>query len=135
VSIAVEDITTFLQADAGITAIAAGRIYAQNLPQRSATSTNLPAVVFSQISGMRPSTMEGTTGLNDGRYQFSCMSLDYLTTKKLSQAVRQKLSKFQGTVGSTAILDVSLDAERDFYDNIELIFRTDLDFKIWHREP
>jgi hypothetical protein len=135
VSIAVEDLNTALSGDAGISAIAAGRIYSQNLPQKSATSTNLPAVVVSQVSGMRPGTMEGATGLNDGRYSFSCMALDYLTAKKLSQAVRQKLSKFQGMIGSTVILDVSLDAERDFYDSIELIFRTDLDFKIWHREP
>jgi Protein of unknown function (DUF3168) len=135
VTIAAEDFNTFLTADAGISAIAAGRIYWQNLPQKSATSTNLPAVVISQVSGKRPSTMEGATGLNDGRYTFSCMSFDALTTKKLSQAVRQKLSKFQGTVGSTAVLDVSLDSERDVYDSLELIFRTDLDFMIWHREP
>jgi hypothetical protein len=135
VTIAVEDLTSYLTANGGVNAIAQGRIYAQNLPQKSATSTNLPAVVYHQVSGPRPSTMEGATGLNDGRYQFACMAYDYLTAKKLSQAVRQALNKFSGTVGSTVILDVSLDSERDTYDSIELIFRCDLDFKIWHREP
>jgi len=134
-TIAAEDLNAFLTADAGISAIAGSHIYSQNLPQKSATSTNLPAAVVSQVSGMRPSSMEGANGLNDARYTVSCMSLDYLTTKRLSQAVRQRLSEFQGTIGSTVILVITLDTERDFYYAIELIFRTDLDFKIWHREP
>ncbi|HEV1992117.1 MAG TPA: DUF3168 domain-containing protein [Candidatus Dormibacteraeota bacterium] len=137
-TIAVEDLTAYLKADAGITAIAAGRIYPQNLPQKAAGASllaNLPAVVYMQVSGARPSSMEGVTGLNDGRYQFACMAGDYLTAKKLSQAVRVSLNKLKGTIGSTVILDTSLDAERDTYDAIELTFRVDLDFKIWHREP
>lgn len=132
----VEDITAYLIANAGVAAIAVGRVYAQNLPQQRAAGFNpLPAVVYTQISGNRPSTMEGTTGLNDGRYQFSCIAMDYLTAKKLSQAVRQALGRLSGTIGSTAILDCSLISERDLYNSVSLEFRTDLDFQIWHREP
>jgi hypothetical protein len=128
----VEDFAAYLMANAGIQAIAGAapntRIYAQNLPQQRAGGFSpLPAVVYSQISGDRPSTMEGATGLNKGRYQFSCMAMDYKTAKLLSQAVRQALNRVSGTVGSTATLDVSLLSEREF--------RTDLDFEIWHREP
>ncbi|HXM32298.1 MAG TPA: DUF3168 domain-containing protein [Chthoniobacterales bacterium] len=134
-TIPIEDLTAYLKANAGISGIVGTSVYPQNLPQKSATSNNLPAVVYTQVSGVRPSSMEGVSGLNDGRYQFACMALDYLTAKRLSQAVRQALIKFQGTVGSTVILDTSLLAERDIYDSIELTFRCDLDFQIWHREP
>jgi len=134
-TIPVEDITTLLKNDAGVSGIVGTKVFAQNLPEKSATSTFLPAVVYTQVSGVRPSTMEGATGLNDGRYQFACMAKDYLTAKKLSQAVRKVLLKFTGTVGSTVFLDSSLLAERDMYDWLELSFRCDLDFQIWHREP
>lgn len=131
----VEDLAAYLKANAGIGAIVGTRVYPQNLPQKSATSNNLPAVVYIQVSGARPSSMEGVTGLNDGRYQFACMALDYLTAKQLSQAVREALSKLKGAVGGSQIFDSSLLAERDIYDSIELTFRCDLDFQIWHSEP
>lgn len=133
----VEDFTAYLKANAGIAAIAGTNVYAVNLPQKSAAGnfSPLPAVVYSQISGVRPGTMEGRVGLCNGRYQFSCMAFDYLTAKQLSQAVRQALSKLQAMVGGTDTLDTSLVAERDTYSSAGLEFRTDLDFMIWHREP
>jgi hypothetical protein len=140
-SIPVEDLTAFLLANAGIAAIVGTHVYSQNLPEKppaaiaGATGGNLPALVYSQISGVRPSTMEGATGLSDARYQFACLAYTYLTTKNLSQAVRVALLKLKATIGSTAILDTSLLVERDFYNNVDLVFRCDLDFQIWHREP
>lgn len=132
-TIAAEDLTAYLKANAGIIATGAG-VYPQNLPQKSAASNNLPAIVYMQVSGTRPGTMEGAIGLNDARYQFACMALDYLTAKQLSGAVRQALLKLQTTIGATTILDTSLLAERDAYDAIELTYRIDLDFSIWHTE-
>ena len=136
-SLMVEDFTAYLKANAAIRAIIQDRIYAQNLPQKSAAGgfNPLPAVVYSQISGQRPSTMEGAAGLNKGRYQFSCMAMDYKTAKQLSQAVRQALNRISGAIGGTVTLDSSLISERDLYNSVALEFRTDLDFEIWHREP
>jgi len=132
----VEDFTAYLIANAGIAAIVQGRVYAVNLPQQRAGAFNpLPAVVYSQISGNRPSTMEGATGLNNGSYQFSCMASDYKTAKQLSQAVRQALNRISGLIGGTTVLDSGLLSERDLYNPVSLEFRTDLDFEIWHREP
>lgn len=133
-----EDVVAYLKANAGVSAIVATAVYSQNLPQKSAAGgfNPLPAVVCSQISGDRPSTMEGATGIDKGRFQFSCMAMDYKTAKQLSQAVRQALNRISGAIGSgTVILDSSLINERDMYNPTSLEFRTDLDFEIWHREP
>jgi hypothetical protein len=129
-TIAVEDFTTYLKANAGLVAIVGTRVYPQNLPQKA----TLPAVVYKQISGIRPQSMEGADGLNNGRYEFECNALDYLTVKRLSQAVRQALSDFSGVTGSTAVFNASLLAERDSFDSITLTFRCSLDFQIWHSE-
>jgi hypothetical protein len=133
----VEDFTGYLKANAGVNAIAAGRIYAQNLPQKIGASAfnPLPAVVYSQIGGRRPQTMDGTGGLNDGRYQFSCQALDYKTAKQLSQAVRLALENLAGLIGTTVTLGTQLITERDTYDSVGLKFMCDIDFHIWHREP
>ena len=130
-TIAVEDLTAYLKANAGINAIVAGRVWPQNIPQNAV----LPGLVYKEISGVRPSTLEGATGLNNGRYEFGCVALDYLAAKQLSQAVRQALSKLRAIIGSTEILDTSLLMERDVYDSLTLEYRVDLDFQIWHREP
>ena len=137
----VEDFTAYLMANAGIQAIAGAapgtRVYARNVPQKSAGGgfNPLPCVVYSQVSGVRPSTMEGATGLNDGRYNFACVASDYSTAKKLGEAVRLALNRLKGTIGGTVTLDVSLLSERDTYNGLSLEFTTDLDFQIWHREP
>jgi len=127
----VEDFAAYLQGNAGLNALVAGRVYAQNLAQKA----TLPAVVYKQISGVRPSTMEGATGLNDGRYQFTAYALDYKTAKQVSQALRQALNRVTGTIGSTVTLDTALLSERDYWDFVTLEYRVELDFQIWHREP
>lgn len=127
----VEDLTAYLEGNAGLSALIAGRVYAQNLPQKAA----LPAVVYSEVSGKRMETMEGTTGLNDGRYQITCYALDYKTAKQVSQAVRAALHGFSGAMGGTNVQNSSLLNERDIWDFVTLEYRVDLDFQIWHREP
>jgi len=132
----VEDFTAYLRANGPVAAIVGTRIYAVNLPQQiPGVSNPLPAVVYTQISGRRPQTMEGATGLNDGRYQFSCQAADYKTAKQLSQAVRDALENLSGTIGSTVTLGTQLITERDTYDAVALKFMIDTDFHIWHREP
>lgn len=131
----VEDFTTFLKANAGISAIVGVNVFAQNLAQKNPELSPLPGLVYSQISGVRPQTLDGTSGLQRGRYQLACMAIDYKTAKTLSEAVRKALVDFSGTMGSTAVLGVQLMSERDMYNSTSLEFRIDLDFEIWHREP
>src|SRR5258708_2343011 len=110
----VEDFTAYLKASSAVSAIVGTRIFAVNLPQQIAgVSQPLPAVVYTQISGRRPQTMEGATGLNDGRYQFSCQALDYKTAKQLSAAMRTTLENLSGVIGSTVTLGTQLITERD----------------------
>jgi len=126
----VEDFTAFLKADAGIASLAAGRVYPQNLPQNA----TLPAVVYRQFSGKRPSTMDNARQLTDDAFHLTCSALDYKGSKQLSEKVRQALEGFSGAMGGTAILGVFLTHEGDTYAAESLIFDTDLEFRIWHRE-
>ena len=127
----VEDLSAFLQADAGITTLAAGRVYPQSLPQKA----TLPALVYQQIAGKTDTTLENAAQLADELFQIACMAMSYKEAKQLSEKVRQALEGFKGTMGATVILGIFAESERDFYDPEQLEYRTDLDFKIWHREP
>ena len=126
----VEDLTAYLIANAGLTALVNGRIYSQVLPQHAV----LPAIVYSQIHGKAGNTMENASGFTDATFQFACMAMSYYDAKKTAKSLRAALEGFAGTMGSTKVYGAFQEAERDGFDFETLEYRTDLDFKIWHLE-
>jgi hypothetical protein len=126
----IEDLTTYLIANAALIAVVNGRIYPQVLPQHA----TLPAIVYSQIHGKPGNTMENASGFTDALFQFACVGTSYFDVKKTARNLRTALEGFAGTMGSTKVYGAFQETERDGYDSETLEYRTDLDFKIWHLE-
>lgn len=125
----VEDITAFLQADSGLTAVIAGRVYPVILPQGAA----LPALVYSQTHGHQALTLDDAEGFTDAMFQISCMATSYKDAKTVAKAVRAALHGFAGMMNATTKVYGAFDeTERDTYNADTKEYRTDLDFRIFH---
>ncbi len=82
----------YLAADTGVSGLveAAGgqaRIYGVMLPKNYV----LPAVVYSTVSYRPTESLKGPNRLETRRFQFDCFAKDFLTSRQLSQAVRNAL--------------------------------------------
>jgi hypothetical protein len=127
----IEDIAAFLAADAGVSALIGTRIYPMLLPQNAIK----PAVVYSQVSGVRVTTHDKAKNFTDQVYQLQCIADDPKSVKNLSEKVRQAMEGFQGTMGATNVQGVFMTGERDApYQLDSLTYRTDLDFRLYFLE-
>jgi hypothetical protein len=127
----VEDITTFLKGDPGLTAVVNGRVYPVILPQ----GATLPALVYSEVHGQQALTLGNDKGFTDALFQISCMASSYLDSKTLAKALRAALQGYAGTMGSTVVQGAFEESERDSYNAETKEYRTDLDFRIFHLDP
>lgn len=132
----VDDLVTALKANVPLAALIGNNVYSVQLPQKSAVSTYLPAIVYHVISGNRPDTYDiGVKGLNLARVQFMVIALDYRTCRQVIEALRQGFDGFVGVVGGTRFWAMLFDTERDMYDPDALHYRIDADFRVIHKEP
>lgn len=127
-----EDIRTRLLATSGVTALVSSRVYCGSRPQGGV----VPDVIINRISGAPIYTDDGESGLAEARLEIECFGTTYASAKNAARAVIASLSAFFGTVGVTTFQYILLDSERDFREsggNVpEYLFRTQLDFIIWH---
>ena len=85
-----------------VTSLVSERIYPKVIPQ----NTNFPAVVYSQISGVRQHTLENTDKMVPSRWQFTCVAETYTELRGLSDAVKTALNNYVGTVGTVHIQNI-----------------------------
>lgn len=128
-----EAIVAHLLADAGVSAIAATRVYAKSLPQ----SPTYPALVIHNVSGTSEHSQDGPSGLAEPRFQIDCFSPRKASSVLLVLAVQTALDGFQGTMGGGG--GVSVDAvfvenRRDDYDDELEVHVDSRDFLIMHHE-
>ena len=96
-----------------------------------------PRIVLYRVSGVRDMHMQGPSGLVSSRVQGDCLGLTYDSAKSVARAVEARLSGFKGTRGAVRFDGCFLDNERDddsYSDTPDKLFRTSLDFIIWHKE-
>jgi Protein of unknown function (DUF3168) len=131
-----EALRAYLLADTALTALLAGRIYWVQAPQGSV----YPCIGMTRISGTRDMVMTGPSGLVESRIQFDCDATGdtpYTSSKTVARALRDRLSGFRGVQGGLVFDGCTLEAERDLFEDgttTDKIFRTSLDFMIWHKE-
>ena len=128
-----EALVAFLLADTALTALLGTNIYWMQKPQGVST----PVLVLTRISGTRDMQMLGPSGLVESRVQCDCDGLTYASAKNTARALRNRLSGFKGTQGVMTFHGCFLEAERDTFEDAlttDKIFRTSLDFMIWHKE-
>lgn len=117
--------------DATLPSLVGTRIHWVRSPQGAA----LPRVVLYRISGVRDMHMAGPSGLIASRVQADCMGASYGSAKAVARAVEARLSGYSGTTGGITFQGAFLIGERDDYfdgETPDKIFRTSLDFNIWH---
>lgn len=117
--------------DATLPSLVGTRIHWVRSPQAAA----LPRIVLYRISGARDMTMAGPSGLVASRVQVDCMGKTYASAKAVARAVERRLSGYSGTTGGITFQGAFLIGERDDYfdgETPDKIFRTSLDFTIWH---
>lgn len=109
------------------------RVWWEVRPQGS----KLPAIVLHRIDGSRDYHMGGPSGLVSSRVQVDCWGASYGDGKRTARAVVLALSGLKATHGEIEIQGVFADSERDFSEEAGAstrVFRTSVDFIIWHTE-
>lgn len=118
---------------ADIAALVATRVHWVRSPQGSAS----PRIVLYRISGLRDMTMRGPSGLVASRVQVDCIGTSYGSAKAVARAVEARLSGFSGWSSGIRFDGCFLIGERDDFEDADTpdkLFRTSLDFNIWHKD-
>lgn len=125
-----EALYTYLIAHAGLSALVGDRVYPLVAPQ----DATYPLVVYQRISGIRIHSHSGPSGLASPRFQFSAWGESFSDAKNVAEQVRLALDGYAGTMGSLAVGACLIATELDQYEPDTGLYRTILDFFIWHEE-
>lgn len=128
-----EALRTFLLAGTDLAALVGTRVHWVRSPQAAAS----PRIVLYRISGLRDMHMQGPSGLVASRVQVDCIGSSYSSAKTLARIVEARLSGYSGTAGGIRFEGAFLVGERDDFEDTDTpdkLFRTSLDFNIWHKE-
>lgn len=124
------ELYTYLQTQAGLTALVSDRIY----PMRGPEIFPGDFITYQKLVGSRLISHQGDSNLATVRFQFSCWSPDYLAAKEVARQVVKALSGFNGTMGTTAAGGTTVELELDDYDEQTRLHRTIIDVRFLHRE-
>jgi hypothetical protein len=129
-----EAIRTYLLADQPVEAACGGRC--SHLERNQGEP--LPALILTRIGGARDTAHDGPTGLVRSRLQVDCYGVTLVQSWTLSRAVRARISGKRFTSDGLTFDGVFLDDERQSSEAATSegvrVFRTSLDFTIWHQE-
>lgn len=127
-----EALRTFLLADTDLAALVGTRVHWVRSPQGTAS----PRIVLYRISGLRDMHMNGPSGLIASRVQIDCIGSSYGGAKAVARAVEARLSGYSGSASGVVFQGCFLIGERDDFEDADTpdkLFRTSLDFNIWHK--
>lgn len=136
-----EAIAAALKADPAVAALVAARVYPLVVP----TTGNLPAIAVQLIGLNRPRHLRGPTTIVSARVQIAAVSKLQPDCVRVTEAVRQALDGFAGTLGAGAnsvfVVETVLADERDLDEPTmpdgtkRPYVRTIQDYVIRYREP
>ena len=128
-----EALVAYMLASTSLATLVGTRINWTRSPQGSTS----PRIVLYRISGLRDMSLNnGPTGYVSSRVQCDCIGTSYSSAKAVARALEARLSGYSGTTGGVRFEGVFLIGERDDYleaDTPDKLFRTSLDFNIWHK--
>lgn len=123
-----DDIFTFIQTQAPITALVGENVHPVKLPQ----TPGLPAVVFQKISRPRIYSHDGDSGLGNARYQFSAWAETLASAEAIRQALIDSFSGFNGVMGDTSRANSFILNEQDDEEPETGLYRQMVDIEFWH---
>ncbi|MBE3101476.1 MAG: DUF3168 domain-containing protein [Firmicutes bacterium] len=92
-----------------VIAYVGNRIYPGYIPQ----GTNLPAVTYNQIAGIRSYTHSGPAGLVDGHWQITVWAESYAVMDALTGHIRDAFNGYFGVVNDRHISIIFIENETD----------------------
>lgn len=125
-----------LTGHAGVSALAATRVYPKRLPQ----NPTLPALTYQKVSARHVSSMEGSSNLQGALVQVDAYGRTYAEAKALVRQVQLALEGFRGTAGGVNVQGVLFVTDQDMTDDQDANLvgeqhRVSMDFRVWHQEP
>lgn len=127
------DLRTLLVGDAALTGLVSTRIYWNSIPQSAAS----PCVVMFLIDGGEGYSMSGRDGLDRSLVQIDVRAVDPNVAQMwaVRDAIRNVLSGYRGTVGSTDFEVILQQGERQTSEkpDVTLYHRSSTDWEIWSR--
>ncbi len=123
-------LVSFILDQSDITAHISNRIYPVMLPQ----GYNLPALSYQRISGDRLQGLTGPVNKGHPRIRIYCFAHTYSKVKQLAEDVRQSLDGYSGTMGSVQVGNVTIEGERDDFEETTEIYRVIQEYLISHTE-
>lgn len=128
-----EALTSYLLADAQVSAACGQRVYWVLRPQGSAT----PCLVLNVISDLPEYVMSGADGLSQTRVQVDAYGATYAAAKTAMRAAKNRLSGATFTQSGVTFQGAFVDGERDSFEagsnTADRFFRVSVDFILWHR--
>lgn len=129
-----EQIRAYLLADPAVEGACGGRCSHIERNQ----GEPLPALVLTRFGGRREMFHDGPSGLVESRLQVDCYGLTQIESWILSRAVCTRISGRRFAQSGLSFDGVFLDDERQSSEAATSegvrVFRTSLDFTIWHQE-
>lgn len=128
------DIYTYLAAQTALTDLVGTRIYMMNAPQNTA----FPYVVYRKVAASPDYAMGGQSGLQQAWFEFFVYDDLYATVLAVVEQLRQELSGYHGTMGTTVVDWVTLEGENDEYLDDTGVhtprYGRSVDYKFWFRQ-
>jgi len=123
-------IRQMLLADPTVNSLVGGsRIHPVQLPQGQVE----PSVVYFRATELEDYHLQGTSGLNESRFQFDSWAQTTDQANNLAGAVHDRLSGFRGVVSAVEMCGVRLAHGGEDYDTVAKLFRSRRDYFIWYR--
>lgn len=124
---------TYLTAQSAVTSVVGQRVY----PQQAPMNAQLPYITYQRIADPVQHHFEEATALASPTIQFDCWAKSDVEMQSVSEALRNVLDGFRGTmatvdVRSTALVSQDDTIERPDDGSEQSTFRTTMDFDIWY---
>lgn len=120
-----------LLADTAVAALVSSRVHWQNPPEDNAC----PSVTLVRVSNPCFEILDGPAGLQTPRIQVECRAATFLGARALRDAVVAAIDGYRGPLdGGPEIQGTIKEDDRDIFEEIPRIFRTDIDFTFWIEE-
>jgi len=127
-----------LGADASVAALVSTRIYHHQAPQ----GTTLPYITFFVVSSEHVRSLGSRVQVVRQVVQIDCWADNSVSSTNLREAVQLALDAFRGSMGATAalrVLGAFLQTTREMKElpsvgEETVLYRSSLDFAIWHEE-
>jgi hypothetical protein len=122
-----EQLRTFLIADAPLQALVVDRVHPLVLPQKPA----LPAITLQTVSALEGAHSEGADGLARPRVQIDAWSERYRSAVEVADRVKALLHGYRGALGDRQCAGAFFADRRDLYEADAKLHRVSQDFHLW----